>query len=394
MYLETGADTSVEDVYDMVRLVAVWLAITWLFIGPVSAVEELPRPDPSSVRNGSPKSDERVPLPAEKPEISNVDPRIAAARAECEKLLEGAVLDYQYLPPIKGRACGTKTPILVRSISADPAIAISPPATMNCKLAAALHAWLKEVVQPTAETLGTSLVKIRNAASYKCRRRYGAANTKISEHAFGNAIDISEFTFASGQRVKVLGNWPYGRKKVARQLVPAPPVPNPRRVADMLAIEDAEISREMTSAVLQASINRTIQGSEVILTKADANILLRPSRLTATIPPLSPILKCSARVARSVVATSQSIPSSSLPSLEAASTSKRVDDARKSSIEMARKPQKPRSLQQDEAKAFMHLVHADACGIFETVLGPNANAAHKDHFHFDMKKRRYVKICN
>ena len=30
---------------------------------------------------------------------------------------------------------------------------------------------------------------------------------------------------------------------------------------------------------------------------------------------------------------------------------------------------------------------------FETVLGPDANEAHKNHFHLDMKKRRYVKIC-
>jgi hypothetical protein len=383
----------------MVRLLTAWLAITGLFIGQASALEEGPRPQQGTVHSESSKSDERVPLPAKKPEISveqrkaeNVDPRLAAARAKCGKLLEGAVIDYQYLPSIKRGACGTETPILVRSIGADPAIVISPPATMNCTLAAALHTWFEEVVQPAAEKLGTSLVKVRNAASYKCRRRYGAANTKISEHAFGNAIDISEFTFASGQRLKVLGNWPYGRKKVARPLVPAPPLPNPRRVAEMLAIEDAEISRKMTGAIVQASINRSIEGKIVILAKADAHSSFRPSRRSATIPPLSPILSDSAPLARSGIATSASGPSASLlPHLEASSTSRADNGTGKSSAET---PQKQRSLQQDEAKTFMHLIHADACRIFETVLGPNANAAHKDHFHFDMKKRRYVKICN
>jgi hypothetical protein len=38
-------------------------------------------------------------------------------------------------------------------------------------------------------------------------------------------------------------------------------------------------------------------------------------------------------------------------------------------------------------------VHQDACRTFGTVLGPEANDAHKDHFHFDMKARRHKAIC-
>nr|WP_244505655.1 extensin family protein [Methyloceanibacter stevinii] len=38
-------------------------------------------------------------------------------------------------------------------------------------------------------------------------------------------------------------------------------------------------------------------------------------------------------------------------------------------------------------------MHGDACKVFWTVLGPEANAAHRDHFHLDMRKRRYVRIC-
>jgi hypothetical protein len=33
-------------------------------------------------------------------------------------------------------------------------------------------------------------------------------------------------------------------------------------------------------------------------------------------------------------------------------------------------------------------MHDGACKAFGTVLGPAANAAHRDHLHFDMKKRR------
>ena len=33
-------------------------------------------------------------------------------------------------------------------------------------------------------------------------------------------------------------------------------------------------------------------------------------------------------------------------------------------------------------------MHKKACGPFKTVLGPNANRFHQDHFHFDVAKHR------
>jgi len=37
---------------------------------------------------------------------------------------------------------------------------------------------------------------------------------------------------------------------------------------------------------------------------------------------------------------------------------------------------------------FVKHVHDEACHEFGTVLGPEANEAHKNHFHLDMKERR------
>jgi hypothetical protein len=39
------------------------------------------------------------------------------------------------------------------------------------------------------------------------------------------------------------------------------------------------------------------------------------------------------------------------------------------------------------ARQFLALVHASACKRFSTVLSPDYNAAHHDHFHFDMGGR-------
>ncbi|NIY71026.1 hypothetical protein HCZ30_01095 [Marivivens donghaensis] len=38
-------------------------------------------------------------------------------------------------------------------------------------------------------------------------------------------------------------------------------------------------------------------------------------------------------------------------------------------------------------------MHQAACGPFGTVLGPNANAAHHDHFHFDTARNRNSAYC-
>lgn len=39
------------------------------------------------------------------------------------------------------------------------------------------------------------------------------------------------------------------------------------------------------------------------------------------------------------------------------------------------------------ASAFLRDVHRGACRLFGTVLGPDYNSAHRDHFHFDMAGR-------
>ena len=43
---------------------------------------------------------------------------------------------------------------------------------------------------------------------------------------------------------------------------------------------------------------------------------------------------------------------------------------------------------QNPTAEFVKHVHDGACHDFGTVLGPEANDAHKNHFHLDMKERR------
>jgi hypothetical protein len=46
----------------------------------------------------------------------------------------------------------------------------------------------------------------------------------------------------------------------------------------------------------------------------------------------------------------------------------------------------------DQKSKFVKSVYDDSCQTFGTVLGPETNEAHKNHFHFDMKQRR-ANLC-
>lgn len=43
--------------------------------------------------------------------------------------------------------------------------------------------------------------------------------------------------------------------------------------------------------------------------------------------------------------------------------------------------------------AFLHALHDSACKRFGTVLGPDANEAHKNHLHIDMAPRKQTNYC-
>lgn len=47
--------------------------------------------------------------------------------------------------------------------------------------------------------------------------------------------------------------------------------------------------------------------------------------------------------------------------------------------------------QDQQARAFLRALHKAACSRFSVVLGPDANALHHDHFHFDMGRGPYCR---
>ncbi|MFC0243819.1 extensin-like domain-containing protein [Rhodopseudomonas telluris] len=87
-------------------------------------------------------------------------------------------------------------------------VALKPTATLACPIVSALDRWLAESVQPAAmRWFGQRVVEIKQISAYSCRGMNGNPNAHISEHAFGNALDIAAFVLADGRRITVKGGW-------------------------------------------------------------------------------------------------------------------------------------------------------------------------------------------
>ncbi len=93
-------------------------------------------------------------------------------------------------------------------VSAFGQVSMKPAATLACPIVSALDRWLSDSVQPAAmRWFGVRVVEIKQISAYSCRGMNGNPHAHISEHAFGNALDIAAFTLADGRRITVKGGW-------------------------------------------------------------------------------------------------------------------------------------------------------------------------------------------
>jgi hypothetical protein len=86
--------------------------------------------------------------------------------------------------------------------------AFNQPATMSCALADRLDEFEREVVQPLAlDELGSRATRIDHLGSYSCRRQNSRTAGRWSQHAQGQAIDISGFRLSDGTTVSLARDW-------------------------------------------------------------------------------------------------------------------------------------------------------------------------------------------
>ena len=128
------------------------------------------------------------------------------------------------LPGLKAQKIGTVTgpsgcgiPNAYRVTEAA-GVRLTTPARLSRKAATRLDSWLRNHAVPTIGNKGGGLVAIRVAAHYACRTRNNRPGARLSEHARGNAIDISGFILADGSELTVSGDWRGRNRGVMRAL--------------------------------------------------------------------------------------------------------------------------------------------------------------------------------
>jgi hypothetical protein len=265
---------------------------------------------------------------------------IEAARARCGKMLEG--LDLVVLPhdPVReGSECGTPAPVQLVSIGTNPQISFAPPALLTCEMVAALHRWLEREVQPLARRhLSAPVVRIATMSSFSCRM--AKATGRLSEHGRVNALDIGAFLTAEGETALVLADWgPIAREAAAKSVASRPGAATEAKVA-----KDSEAKAQRTPMVIASTVpGITMEYSSMLV--GGLRRVLGPGYTAPT----------------------------------------RLGGPRS---------KEPASTDAPSGKArFLRGAHRTACGIFSTVLGPEANKAHRNHFHLDMAPRRNGPFC-
>ncbi|MFQ5623572.1 MAG: extensin family protein [Paracoccaceae bacterium] len=120
----------------------------------------------------------------------------------------------QMIAPIDGPgSCGIDRPVKLYSVAG---VSLSQHATVRCETARALGKWIRRGIKPAIGRTGGGVEELRVASHYACRSRNSRRGAKLSEHARGNAIDVSAFVLRNGSEISVERDW--GRGKYGRIL--------------------------------------------------------------------------------------------------------------------------------------------------------------------------------
>jgi len=356
------------------------------------------------------------------------------------------------IEPVRKGKCGTPAMAEVSALETpDGTITFRPAVELNCAMVVALSRWLGDHVQPAAKRMvGAPLKRLTGVGGYSCRNRNGARSGRLSEHAFGNAFDVARFEFANGRRFSVKGAWgptrrdllPSAERSEAPATLKKPTVrreqrltrreqrrlrrqerreARARRRAERAARrkERRESRRARQRAASQSQADTVvIAGVPPVPTSRDEGLGLRaPVRNPLRVPPGRARREAVSRIVR-VAAAAGTVRQTAKPvdpqptlvrhaSRRVVARPAKAGGARAQSSgstaaarvgKRASKPAPkatvaPPSVRQTPRALFLRQIHADACKLFGTVLGPEANEAHRDHFHLDLAPRKRSNYC-
>lgn len=119
----------------------------------------------------------------------------------CRDRLRVAKVEFAEEAPLAD-PLGCSLPFPIRLKNLGPDFDLEPEAVLNCAMSEKIVEFTREVIASAATAeFETRLRGLRHASAYVCRPRSGSR--KLSEHAFGNALDISHFILEDGAEIAV-----------------------------------------------------------------------------------------------------------------------------------------------------------------------------------------------
>lgn len=167
-----------------------------------AAETPLPEPRPEALAPEA-KPEARPTRPPASPGTQTVSTPASPPPEElaCRKRLAELGVAFAVRPgEADASGCSMPWPVSVSNLGSG--IAIEPDALLNCATAETAARFARDTLKGEVRAaFSTDLRAVRQVSGYVCRPRNG--QTKLSEHAFGNALDIGGFVLKDGRNVAV-----------------------------------------------------------------------------------------------------------------------------------------------------------------------------------------------
>jgi hypothetical protein len=184
---------------------------------PSRSVVPIPQPKPKvETRSAAVAATVPAPPPARPtaPAASSTEPRgplaehglAEEADAACRDALTALGVTFTVPDRVEGKGqCHVPNPVQLTSLAAaEGRVELPGRPLLNCRFAERFSTWLADVASPVVTSgTGETLAAVSTGPGYECRGRNGDSSAKISEHAFGNAVDIDGLVLSGGTRVEI-----------------------------------------------------------------------------------------------------------------------------------------------------------------------------------------------
>jgi hypothetical protein len=175
---------------------------------PAAAQPEQPAAEQQPPARTAGPTETAKPTEAARPAAKPAEPAAPAAPqlSACRQALTEEIAIAPSIPDIHGAGgCGGEDLVRLEAIVlADKRkVAVTPAATLRCKMATAIADWVRSDIAPIAQGLGSTITGLDNFDSFECRGRNRVAGAPLSEHGRANALDVRAFRLANGSSISL-----------------------------------------------------------------------------------------------------------------------------------------------------------------------------------------------